>query len=105
MQRGGEEFTHTSLYSSCSVGSVLENYNTIDLIKRLGCPANNHQVIYKGRSLQQTLYKQWGQAVKAKKLEGKALKGTSQIRKSRVNQAQLKVNRIPNLIKARYHIL
>ena len=46
---------------------------------------------------------EWGQAVKAENLEGQAVKGTSQIRKSQ-GSSQLKVNRIPNLIKARYHI-
>ena len=45
-----------------------------------------------------------GQAVKAENLEGQAVKGTSQIRKSQ-GSSKLKVNRIPNLIKARYHIL
>ena len=45
-----------------------------------------------------------GQAVKAEDLEGQAVKGTLQIRKSQ-GSSKLKVNRIPNLIKARYHIL
>ena len=44
------------------------------------------------------------QAVKAENLEGQAVKGTSQIRKSQ-GSSKLKVNRIPNLIKAKYHIL
>ena len=43
-----------------------------------------------------------GQAVKAEKLEGQAVKGTSQIRKSQ-GSSTVKVNRIQNLIKARYH--
>ena len=45
-----------------------------------------------------------GQAVKAENLEGQAVKDTSQIRKSQ-GSSKLKVNRIPNLIKARYRIL
>ena len=43
-----------------------------------------------------------GQAVKAENLEGQAVKGTSQIRKSQ-GSSTVKVNRIQNLIKARYH--
>ena len=43
-----------------------------------------------------------GQEVKAENLEGQAVKGTSQIRKSQ-GSSTVKVNRIPNLIKARYH--
>ena len=42
------------------------------------------------------------QAVKAENLEGQAVKGTSQIRKSQ-GSSTVKVNRIQNLIKARYH--
>ena len=42
-----------------------------------------------------------GQAVKAENLEGQAVKGTSQIRKSQ-GSSRVKVNRIQNLIKARY---
>ena len=45
-----------------------------------------------------------GQAVKAENLEGQAVKGTSQIRKSQ-GSSTVKVNRIQNLIKARYHTL
>ena len=43
-----------------------------------------------------------GQAVKAENLDGQAVKGTSQIRKSQ-GSSTVKVNRIQNLIKARYH--
>ena len=45
-----------------------------------------------------------GQAVKAENLEGQAVKGTSQIRKSQ-GSSTVKVNRIQNLIKVRYHTL
>ena len=45
-----------------------------------------------------------GQAVKAENLEGQAVKGTSQIRKSQ-GSSTVKVNRIQNLIKARYNTL
>ena len=45
-----------------------------------------------------------GQAVKAENLEGQAVKGTSQITKSQ-GSSTVKVNRIQNLIKARYHTL
>ena len=45
-----------------------------------------------------------GQAVKAENLEGQAVKGTSQIRKSQ-GSSTVKVNRIQNLIKALYHTL
>ena len=45
-----------------------------------------------------------GQAVKAENLEGQAVKGTSQIRKSQ-GSSTVKVNRIQNIIKARYHTL
>ena len=62
---------------------------------------------YKGWSLRTNTCdrgQELGLAVKAENLEGQAVKGTSQIRKSQ-GSSTVKVNRIQNLIKARYHTL
>ena len=63
---------------------------------------HSNRLCTNNRDRGQELGQELGQAVKAENLEGQAVKGKSQIRKSQ-GSSTVKVNRIQNLIKARYH--